>query len=121
MSFDDFMKHYDKMEICNLGPDVMEEVRQMTGVAMEDAKHWNARSHLGIWSGETAGGCRNFLNSFANNPQFGMELSEPDPDDADGLCTVIVAVLQKNRRELKPKGLDNLAIGFAVYEVLIQS
>ncbi|VDK51550.1 unnamed protein product [Gongylonema pulchrum] len=46
-----------------------------------------------------------------------MTLSNPDPDDADGLCTVIIAVLQKNRRELKPQGLDNLAIGFAVYEV----
>uniref|UniRef100_A0A0M3IWZ5 Calpain_III domain-containing protein n=1 Tax=Ascaris lumbricoides TaxID=6252 RepID=A0A0M3IWZ5_ASCLU len=55
--------------------------------------------------------------SFAYNPQFGIEISGPDPEDADGLCTVIFAVLQKNRRELKQKGLDNLAIGFAVYEV----
>lgn len=46
-----------------------------------------------------------------------MTLSSADPNDADGLCTVIIAVLQKYRRELKPKGIENLAIGFAVYEV----
>lgn len=48
-----------------------------------------------------------------------MTISNPDPDDEDGLCTVIISVLQMYRRELKPKGLDNLAIGFAVYAVSI--
>lgn len=64
MSFNDYMHYFDKMEICNLGPDVMDEVRQMTGVSMEDAgyKRWNARTHLGAWYGETAGGCRNYLS-----------------------------------------------------------
>ncbi|VDN51412.1 unnamed protein product [Dracunculus medinensis] len=119
MSFQDFMKHFDKMEICNLGPDVMDEVTEMTGVSMSQAgyKTWNARTHLGVWSGQSAGGCRNYLNSFAYNPQYCMTLSSADPNDADGLCTVIIAVLQKYRRELKPKGIENLAIGFAVYEV----
>ncbi|VDK78161.1 unnamed protein product [Onchocerca ochengi] len=119
MSYDDFMRHFNKMEICNLGPDVMDEVREMTGVSMEDAgyRRWNTRCHLGAWIGETAGGCRNYLNSFANNCQFAMTLSNPNPEDEDGLCTVIIAVLQKNRREMKRQGFDNLAIGFALYEV----
>lgn len=26
MSFKDFIKNFEKMEICNLGPDVMDEV-----------------------------------------------------------------------------------------------
>ncbi|OZC04845.1 calpain family cysteine protease [Onchocerca flexuosa] len=119
MSFDDYMRYFNKMEICNLGPDVMDEVREMTGVSMEDAgyRRWNTRCHLGAWIGETAGGCRNYLNTFANNCQFAMTLSNPNPEDEDGLCTVIIAVLQKNRREMKRQGFDNLAIGFAVYEV----
>lgn len=33
------------------------------------------------------------------------------------LGTVIVAVMQKYRRELKHAGLENLPIGFAIYEV----
>ncbi|VDO10476.1 unnamed protein product [Brugia timori] len=166
MSFDDFMRYFNKMEICNLGPDVMDEVREMTGVSMEDAGYgrWNTRCHLGAWIGDTAGGCRNYLgmldasqkdeerlsdnyiqlltvrmeqrdkkrlfrrgcilstvinfNTFANNSQFAMTLSNPNPDDEDGLCTIIIAVLQKNRREMKPQGLENLAIGFSVYKVI---
>ncbi|TKR94293.1 hypothetical protein L596_008592 [Steinernema carpocapsae] len=121
INFDDFMKHYDKMEICNLGPDVMDDINAMTGVDVDETVkgQWNTRAHFGVWSSEdgTAGGCRNYLKSFSNNPQFAMTLSNPDPNDEDGLCTVIVAVLQMYRRELKPQGLENLAIGFAVYQV----
>uniref|UniRef100_A0A1I8APM2 Calpain catalytic domain-containing protein n=1 Tax=Steinernema glaseri TaxID=37863 RepID=A0A1I8APM2_9BILA len=65
MNFDDFMKHYDKMEICNLGPDVMEEINGMTGVDVDETMKgkWNTRAHFGVWSSAdgTAGGCRNYL------------------------------------------------------------
>lgn len=39
-----------------------------------------------------------------------------DSVEHDGKCTVIGAVLQKYRRELRTKGLDNLPIGFSVYK-----
>uniref|UniRef100_A0A1I7WLC3 Protein kinase domain-containing protein n=1 Tax=Heterorhabditis bacteriophora TaxID=37862 RepID=A0A1I7WLC3_HETBA len=29
MSFEDYMRNFEKMEICNLGPDVMDEVYQV--------------------------------------------------------------------------------------------
>ena len=63
MSFDDYLRYFDKMEICNLGPDVMDDVQEMTGVSMEEAgmKKWNTRTHLGVWDRHSAGGCRNFL------------------------------------------------------------
>jgi len=44
-------------------------------------------------------------------------LTDADPNDDDQLCTVIIAVMQKYRRELKHAGMENLAVGFAVYEV----
>jgi len=116
MSYQDFMKNFEKMEICNLGPDVMEEITQMTGV---DAKKetWATNSHDGSWRrGQTAGGCRNFLRTFAMNPQYRVKLTDADPNDDDKLCTVIIAVMQKYRRELKHAGMENLAVGFAVYE-----
>ena len=64
MSFDDFMRHFEKMEICNLGPDVMEEVYSMTGV--KPTNHtWSTNSHDGSWRrGVNAGGCRNNLSAY---------------------------------------------------------
>lgn len=32
MSFEDFMREWQKMEVCLLGPDVMDEIYEMTGV-----------------------------------------------------------------------------------------
>uniref|UniRef100_A0A0N5CEA4 Calpain catalytic domain-containing protein n=1 Tax=Strongyloides papillosus TaxID=174720 RepID=A0A0N5CEA4_STREA len=116
MSFDDFMRNFEKMEICNLGPDVMDEIANMTGVNTSTPK-WSPIVHEGQWiANETAGGCRNYLRTFANNPQYRIQLTDSDPNDDDDLCTVIVAVMQKYRRELRHKGLDNLAIGFAIYD-----
>lgn len=51
------------------------------------------------------------------NPQYRIQVTDSDPYDDDNLCTVIIAVLQKYRRELKHMGIENLPIGFAVYDV----
>lgn len=56
-----------------------------------------------------------FSDTFWTNPQFKLRLK--DPDDGDKLCSVIVALMQKNRRRLRKEGLDMETIGFAVYEV----
>ncbi|KAK6028837.1 calpain family cysteine protease [Ostertagia ostertagi] len=117
MTFEDFMRNFEKMEICNLGPDVMDEVYQMTGVRTAGMV-WATNTHDGAWiRNQTAGGCRNYINTFANNPQYRVQLTDSDPDDDDELCTVIFAVMQKYRRNLKAQGLDNVPIGFAVYDV----
>lgn len=62
MSFEDFFKYYDKLEVCHLGPD------SAAGVS---ANNWEGRSENGAWiRGSSAGGCRNFLNTFGSNPQY---------------------------------------------------
>ena len=67
---------------------------------------------LGSWvAGESAGGCRNFLDTFASNPQFRIRVDDPDDDDEDNLCTVIISLMQKGRRALRDEGLDTLTIG----------
>lgn len=38
-------------------------------------------------------------------------------DDDDDVCSVVIALMQKNRRELRKEGLDLETIGFALYEV----
>jgi hypothetical protein len=46
-----------------------------------------------------------------------MVVSIGNSPEADGKCTLICAVLQKYRRELRAHGLDDLPIGFAVYPI----
>ena len=59
-----------------------------------------------------------FPDSYANNPQYGSFFTVTEASvEQDGKCTVIVAVLQKYRRELRAVGKDSLPIGFAVYQV----
>lgn len=40
-----------------------------------------------------------------------------DENDEDGKCTVIIGLMQKNRRAQKKTGAECLTIGFAVYQV----
>lgn len=53
MAFKDFKAHFDKVEICNLTPDALEE---------DTLQKREVTVHQGSWvRGSTAGGCRNFL------------------------------------------------------------
>ncbi|XP_041468638.1 calpain-9-like isoform X7 [Lytechinus variegatus] len=120
MEFSDFMRYYDRVDICHLGADTM------TG---KKKKKWQVTSHDGKWQrGCTAGGCRNFPDTFWINPQIELVLEEEDDDDdfGDGEedpvqkgkgSTFLVALMQKNRREMRKMGVDNLTCGFAIYQV----
>ncbi|KAG9262609.1 calpain-9 [Astyanax mexicanus] len=105
MEFEDFKANYDRVEICNLTPDSL----------MDDTKKkWVVNVLEGNWiRGSTAGGCRNFIDTFWTNPQFKLKLEDAD---GDGRCSVIVALMQKNRRKLRKEGLDLETIGFAIYQ-----
>ncbi|KAI6175840.1 Calpain clp-1 [Aphelenchoides bicaudatus] len=119
MEFDDFVREFEELETCNLGPTVMNEIAEMTGVDVQHSP-WSEFQVDGQWltANGTAGGCRNYMNTFANNPQYGVSIYVPQQSaDQDGKVTVIAAVLQKYRRELRVAGLDSLSIGFSVYEL----
>nr|XP_023680698.1 calpain-9 [Paramormyrops kingsleyae] len=108
MEFNDFKNNYDRVEICNLTPDSLSDSTK---------KKWEVKVFEGNWiRGSTAGGCRNYIDTFWTNPQFKLTLVDPDKDDNEDLCNVIIAVMQKNRRKLRKEGLDLETIGFAVYE-----
>uniref|UniRef100_A0A336LNB6 CSON015267 protein n=1 Tax=Culicoides sonorensis TaxID=179676 RepID=A0A336LNB6_CULSO len=113
MSYRDFLKYFDRVEICNLSPDSLSDDQISSG-----KKKWEMSTFEGEWvAGVSAGGCRNYLGTFYHNPQYVITLEDPDYDDDDGKCTVIVALMQKNRRSRKNMGSDCLTIGFAVYRV----
>lgn len=52
MSFSDFLRHYSRLEICNLTPDTL---------TADTYKKWKLTKMDGNWRrGSTAGGCRNY-------------------------------------------------------------
>ncbi|KAM4617445.1 calpain-1 catalytic subunit [Discoglossus pictus] len=112
MSFQDFLREYSRLEICNLTPDSLKA---------RNIRKWNTTLYSGSWrKGSTAGGCRNYPATFWVNPQFKIKLDEEDHDDDYGSetgCTFLIALMQKNRRKEKRFGKDMETIGFAVYEV----
>ncbi|XP_058465599.1 calpain-B-like isoform X2 [Malaya genurostris] len=113
MSYRDFIRYFDRVEICNLSPDSLSEEQESRGKL-----RWEMSTFEGEWAmGSTAGGCRNYLQTFWHNPQYVVHLEDPDDDDDEGKCTVIIALMQKNRRSRRNMGVDCLTIGFAVYRV----
>ncbi|XP_077024412.1 calpain-9 [Tamandua tetradactyla] len=106
MAYKDFKSYFDKVEICNLTADALED----------NALHkWEVTVHQGSWvRGSTAGGCRNFLDTFWTNPQIKLSLTEKDEGQEE--CTFLVALMQKDRRKLKRFGVNMLTIGYAIYQ-----
>ncbi|XP_021097530.1 calpain-3 isoform X9 [Heterocephalus glaber] len=110
MSYDDFISHFTKLEICNLTADALESDKLQT---------WTVSVNEGRWvRGCSAGGCRNFPDTFWTNPQYRLKLLEEDddPDDSEVICSFLVALMQKNRRKDRKLGANLFTIGFAIYE-----
>ncbi|EGT57130.1 CBN-CLP-4 protein [Caenorhabditis brenneri] len=126
MSFEDFFANFTQMEACNLTAEIFDEIAEMTGVSRaketnpEEEHQWNEVMEDGEWSSKkgTAGGCNNNPSTYPKNPQFATYFTAPENSiEADGNVTVIVAVLQKYRRELRSKGKDLLPIGVSIYSL----
>ncbi|XP_006130420.1 calpain-3 isoform X2 [Pelodiscus sinensis] len=111
MSFEDFMRYFTKLEICNITPDTLEADKLHT---------WTVSVNEGRWvRGCSGGGCRNYPDTFWTNPQYRLKLLEEDddPEDNEVVCSFLVALMQKNRRKERKLGANLLTIGFAIYEV----
>ncbi|CAL8329569.1 unnamed protein product [Merluccius merluccius] len=113
MSFHDFLRHYSRLEICNLTPDALSD---------DSITKWALSMFNGNWRrGSTAGGCRNYPDTFWTNPQFVIKLDEEDDDPEDGEegCSLVVGLIQKNRRKMRKVGEDMQTMGFAIYGVRV--
>lgn len=110
MSFRDFQANFTQLEICQL---TSESLGAIAGD--KRASSWVTHSFTGQWQRHTtAGGCRNFPNTFHTNPQFRVTLKGANNE---GLCPLIIALMQTGRRSLKRAGVQNLTIGFAIYKL----
>uniref|UniRef100_A0A4W5PBW3 Uncharacterized protein n=1 Tax=Hucho hucho TaxID=62062 RepID=A0A4W5PBW3_9TELE len=110
MSFQEFLRQFSRLEICNLTADALSDDTQ---------SFWNTIKFDGGWrKGSTAGGCRNHPNTFWINPQYKITLLEEDddPEDEEEACSFLVALMQKDRRRYRRQGQDMHTIGFAIYE-----
>jgi calpain, invertebrate len=107
MSERDFMKQFDTLEVCNLEPESLDEEELSVGKV-----YWHEKQFTGSWiAGQTAGGCRNYINSYASNPQFKVVLTDSD-EDSDELCTCVISLMQKGSRKKKAiKGEGCITIG----------
>ncbi|XP_021102109.1 calpain-8 isoform X2 [Heterocephalus glaber] len=113
MSFPDFLVQFSRLEICNLSPD---------SLSSEEAHKWSLVLFQGRWArGATAGGCQNYPATYWTNPQFKIHLDEADEDQEEGVgepcCTVLLGLMQKDRRRRRRLGQGLLSIGFAVYQL----
>ncbi|KAM8878213.1 calpain-1 catalytic subunit-like [Spinachia spinachia] len=111
MSFQEFLRQFSRLEICNMTPDALSQ---------DSTRFWTTTMFEGGWRrGSTAGGCRNHPNTFWINPQYKVSLLEEDDDPADEepACSFLVALMQKDRRRHRRHGQDMHTIGFAIYEV----
>ncbi|OXB68319.1 hypothetical protein ASZ78_015259 [Callipepla squamata] len=113
MAFSDFQRQFTRLEICNLTPDT---------VTSNQVKKWDLTMFNGQWiRGSTAGGCQNYPATYWINPQFKICLDEPDDDHEGSLnepcCTILVGLMQKNRRRQKRMGEGLLSIGYSLYQL----
>lgn len=108
MTMDDFVANFTRVEICMLTPDsVLEEDKK---------KSWKIQREKGRWQTDaTAGGCRNFIDTFHINPQIRIHLEDPDEDDDDDLCSLVASLMRIDRKRTPAN--ERPPIGFAIYKV----
>lgn len=93
--FAHFMNHFATVEICHISPNLANaQTQNLKG------KHWILKETHGKW-----------IAGDKTVPHVIIKLECPDEEDDDGFCTLIVSLMQKNRRQLK---LEYLAITFEV-------
>jgi calpain len=100
MSYEDFLKNFSRITVCNLSPDEND--------AEVGTKKWQKVQFKGEWvAGVTAGGSMGNIETYHFNPQYLLTLDEPRNS------SVVIAMLQ---RENFPKR-KLIKINFDVYKV----
>ncbi|XP_063586504.1 calpain-5-like isoform X2 [Penaeus indicus] len=107
MTFDDFVEHFTDLSICFL----------INTKVFSLSKTWHETVFVDAWTigirghnSDRAGGCPNHKDSFLRNPQYRFDIREESDD-------VIFQLMQKDTRDRKQEGIQNLVIGFHIMKV----
>ncbi|CAH3140847.1 unnamed protein product [Porites lobata] len=108
MTMEDFQANFTRIEICMLTPDSVLEP--------DERKSWKIKREKGRWQADaSAGGCRNFIETFHINPQIRIQLQDPDEDDDEDRCSIVVSLMRIDRK--RTPATEKPPIGFAIYKV----
>ncbi|XP_045702592.1 calpain-12 isoform X2 [Phyllostomus hastatus] len=126
MELQDFLQQFNTVQICSLSPEVLGPSPAGGG--------WHIHIFQGRWvRGFNSGGGQPAAETFWTNPQFRLTLLEPDEEEQDDegpwgrwgstrggrvpKCTVLLSLIQRNRRSLWAQGLTYLTVGFHVFQI----
>ncbi|VDP24202.1 unnamed protein product [Echinostoma caproni] len=113
MPFSDFTRYFSRLEFCHLGPESGSFGRSFK--QDERKRRWEMTREEGEWvKHSTAGGCRNNARTFHMNPQYRVQVIDPDETDDDNTGTIIIGLMQKSRREVFQ---EHHTIGYSIYRV----
>ncbi|CAL8104582.1 unnamed protein product [Calicophoron daubneyi] len=111
ISFEDFVSCFSLLEVCHLGLESLEYNQDLHG-----RYRLQESIFTGSWErGVSAGGMNRDKRAYWTNPQFSFTISDPDPDDDENKCFVVIALVQRGVRA--KKGDRYIKVGFALYQV----
>ncbi|XP_063867203.1 calpain-5-like isoform X3 [Scylla paramamosain] len=107
MTFEDFLEHFTDLSICFL----------INTKFLSFSKTWQETTFFSSWTigvqghnTDRAGGCPNHKETFLRNPQYRFDVREETDD-------IIFQLMQRDAREHKQEGMQNLVIGFHIMKV----
>ncbi|GAA6087357.1 calpain-5-like [Tachysurus ichikawai] len=107
MSFDDWCQNFTEADVCRLINTSMLSVQKI----------WHEVVHFGNWIKHSdplknrCGGCMNHKQTFLQNPQFVLDISQEEEE-------LLVSLQQRDMKIHRARGAgENLTIGFAVFKV----
>ncbi|KAJ7988665.1 hypothetical protein DPEC_G00311570 [Dallia pectoralis] len=108
MTMEDFFLNFAEVTICCINLNFLDN---------DNTSLWMASFHDGKWvPGVTAGGCEK-QNTFWINPQYRVKIEGLDNDCSEN--NILVSLMQKSLKRTRCS-VENLSIGFSIYQVPAQ-
>jgi calpain, invertebrate len=117
MSFTDFMRNWDIVQVCHLTLDSFSA--ELFTSEHDEHLMWKCKTYQSEWrTGHSAGGCGSTNQAkFWTNPQFFIKLTDVDEDDNENKATIVIALMQKDSRLKRAKTMKDSAEEFIQFKL----